>query len=437
MTTPVTDAPGATSPGSPAPPDGPDDGPYRAFAERVLAEGTITDPWLAGVPRLEEAPRIVDAAFAHRLALAAEDLAEAYDELVQLAIDDPSVLDDFFSVTPAQRAMFLASAPRWHGIARADLFVTADGLVASELNADTPTGEPEAVVLGALAAEGRTDGARDPNAGLGRRFVTMVDHVFQRLAGEAPRTVGIVYPTEFTEDLALVRLYRRWLAEAGWGVVLGSPYNLDEDEHGRATLFDEPIGVLLRHYKTDWWGERSSAWSDEAIADVAPLTGPLGVAVRAEIAGKTAVVNPFASILPQNKRSMAFFWEGLHRFGRKSQATIERLVPRSSRLETVHPEHLRAAKDQWVLKSDYGAEGEEVVIGRLTTQETWEASLRLARPGRWIAQQHFEAERDARGRIANYGVYLVAGRAAGLYLRVAEGPHDASSLSAPILVARG
>lgn len=412
------------------------DDAYRAFAERVLAEGTLRDPWMEGAPRFQEEPIVLDRATAASLATAAEDLAEVFDELVQLALDDEAVLEDYFGLTPAQRAMFLASAPRWHGIARADLFMTADGLVASELNADTPTGEPEAVVLSALAAEGRADGARDPNAGLGRRFVAMVEHVFQQLTGDAPRTVGIIYPTELTEDLALVRLYRRWLAESGWGVVLGSPYNLGQGEDGCATVFDEPVGVLLRHYKTDWWGERASAWSDETILDTAPLAAPLAAAVGAEIAGKTAVVNPFGSVLPQNKRAMGFMWEHIHRFGRRAQAIIERLVPRTSRLETVHPEHLRAERDQWVLKSDFGAEGEEVVIGRLVTAEAWDAALSLARPGRWIAQRYFDAARDAAGRVANHGVYLVAGRAAGLYVRLATGAHDTTAVSAPVLVAR-
>ena len=43
--------------------------------------------------------------------------------------------------------------------------------------------------------------------GIGIALAQLVD-------GPAPRTVGIVYPTEFTEDLSVIRLYRRWL-EAG------------------------------------------------------------------------------------------------------------------------------------------------------------------------------------------------------------------------------
>ena len=39
-------------------------------------------------------------------------------------------------------------------------------------------------------------------------------------------------------------------------------------------------------------------------------------------------------------------------------------MPVTRRLEVMHEEQLIAQRAQWVLKSDYGAEGEEVVIGR-------------------------------------------------------------------------
>ena len=43
-------------------------------------------------------------------------------------------------------------------------------------------------------------------------------------------------------------------------MALGSPFNLSNGAEGRVHLFDNPGDVLLRHYKTDWWGERMPAW---------------------------------------------------------------------------------------------------------------------------------------------------------------------------------
>ena len=130
--------------------------------------------------------------------------------------------------------MWLASAPVWHGIARADVFVTDEGLAFAELNCDTPTGEAEAVVLNALTvSEHEAEGAIDLNRPLEARFVAMVEALAARDLGAAPpRRVGIVYPTEMTDDLALVRLYRQWFEGRGYEVVLGSPYNLSQVRRG-------------------------------------------------------------------------------------------------------------------------------------------------------------------------------------------------------------
>ena len=408
---------------------------YDRFAARLTAGAVVSDPWLDGAPRFRVDPLVLPAARWRALARAGEELAALYDEVCAIVGDDPALLEDFFGLSPVQRALWLTSQPLWHGIARADVFVTAEGLAVTELNSDTPTGEPEAVELGRLAREDHPD-LVDPNASLRERFVTMAEALTRALVdGPFPRVAGIVYPTEFTEDLSLVRLYRKWLAAAGWEVVLGSPFNLGRDDEGRATLFDRPVALLVRHYKTDWWTERGSVWRDETIPDAAPLTEALAAALGASVDRKTAVLNPFGAVLPQNKRAMAFMWEHVHRFSPAAQSVIARIVPFTSRLESLHPEQVRVQREQWVLKSDYGAEGDEVVVGRAVTQAEWERCLALARPGRWIAQRYFEAELGAGGETINYGVFVVAGEAVGLYVRAQPGATDVHALSVPVLVA--
>ncbi len=406
---------------------------YDAFAREVVAGGVLSDPWLDGQPRFRREPVFIQSARAREMARAAEEVAAVYNEACSIVESEPELLDEFFALTPWQKAMWLSSAPLWHGIARADVFVTDEGLQIAELNCDTPTGEAEAVELNALVA--RDHGlARDPNAQLGPRFCAMVEAIREHLvAADAPRAIGLVYPTEFTEDLSLVRLYRRWFEERGFSIVLGSPYNLDGDESG-VRLFDTPVSVVLRHYKTDWWGERASAWDDDPILDARPLEEPLSALFAAMLARRVVVVNPFGAVLPQNKRMMAFMWEHLHRFSPHAQRVIERYVPISTRLETMHDEQLLVEKQDWVIKSDYGAEGDEVIVGRRATDEEWRLTLQHARPGRWIAQRYFQAEEDDLGESVNYGVFLVAGEASGLYARVQAGPTDDRAVSAPTLV---
>ena len=52
-------------------------------------------------------------------------------------------------------------------------------------------------------------------------------------------------------------------------------------------MFGEPLDLLIRHYKTDWWGERQVVWSDaEPYPDDEPLSGPLRLLLSAEYAGR-------------------------------------------------------------------------------------------------------------------------------------------------------
>lgn len=411
------------------------DGGYARFASELIATGLITDPWIDGEPRFEDAPHILTSKEASELAGAGRALGAVYDELVGIAADDADVLDDFFGLTPMQKAMFELSKPLWHGIARADLFFTDDGLQAAELNCDTPTGEAEAIVLSSLATRTRPD-LLDPNAGLEAAFVAMLARMCEVFVGpDARKTVGLIYPTEFTEDLSLIKLYRRWLERAGWEVALGSPYNLrSTEEDPTPRVFDEPVSVLLRHYKTDWWSERASAWKDEELLDKAPLAAPLHTALRAQAEGRAVVINPFGAVVPQNKRAMAFMWEHIHRFSLESQDVIRSLVPVTSRLEAMHPAMLVAQREDWVIKSDYGAEGDEVLIGKDTPPAAWQRALDLAESGRWVAQRRFEAKLDGRGRSTNFGVYLVAGEPRGLYVRKQAGVTDAAAASVPVLI---
>src|SRR5689334_12109666 len=96
---------------------------YDAFARRIVATGLLTDPWIDGAPRFRQEPVILTAAEQRALYRAAEDVAAVYDEVCLTVAEHPDLLDDFFGLSPAQKAMWLASQPLWHGIARADVFV--------------------------------------------------------------------------------------------------------------------------------------------------------------------------------------------------------------------------------------------------------------------------------------------------------------------------
>ena len=401
---------------------------YADLAARLTATGIVSDPWLDGRPRFRQQPLLLTPTVDAALREAAEAIGVVHDEVARLCLEDPALLDEFFQLTPFQRLMWQASAPAWHGLARADVFLTAEGPRVCELNSDTPSGEAEAVLLNQLSP--RPDGTRDPNGAFERRFCRMVASSAHR---EGPLTVGILYPTELVEDLSMILLYRRWFESRGWRVVLGAPFNLRPVD-GRPALFGVPCDVFVRHYKTDWWGERQPVWrDDEPFADAEPLAAPLGLLLDGVISGQTAVVNPFGAVLTQNKRAMALAWEAIDRFSPSTQEKIRKYLPYTARLESL-PAQALAHKSDWVLKSDYGCEGAEVVIGAECSDAEWEASLSLAMPGRFIAQRHFTPVADAAGEVVNYGVYLVAGVASAYFCRAHAGATDYHALTVPTFI---
>jgi hypothetical protein len=427
---------------------------YDQLARRLAERAFITDPWLdGGGPRFDAAPVVLSAETYRALATAAEDVAGVLDEMCRIVAASPALLDEFFRLTPVQQLLFQTSFPLWHGHARADVFLRPSAPpVVCEINCDTPSGQPEAVALGREAAgagasvDGAVaDGPIDPTAGLPRALAGLLAGAARRLvrgahppaaAAARPAAVGIVYPTEMPEDLALITLVRGALEARGHEVVLGSPFNLHATPGGGVGLFGRPVDVVMRHYKTDWWGERLPLWRDEApFPDPEPLAGPLRLLLEAELRGRCAVVNPFGAVLPQNKRSYAFLWERRQLFSAAARAVIDTHVPRTVRLEAARLRALADERERWVLKSDYGCEGEEVLIGAMMTAAEWRQALAMAIPQRWIAQERFEGTRDAAGRTANHGIFLVAGRAAGVYTRLAPDLTDRQALSVPTLVA--
>ncbi len=408
---------------------------FTATAARITASGFISDPWLFGEPRFSSEPVVLDVDEHQQLCQAGEDLCAVINEAVQLLCEHDDQRAQFLPLTNAQALMLEKSRGLWHGLARADVFFTEQGLQVTELNSDTPTGEPEAIVMGALGKEDHPT-LHDACAMLPSRLVALWETMLAQCVdagAQRTRTAAIIYPTEFTEDLSLVRLYRRLLEERGFHVVLGSPFNVVGDDDG-VTVFGERPTLVLRHYKTDWWSEREGAWLDEELDDKAALDAPLQALLSAEEKRQLVVVNPFGAVASQSKRLLAFCWERLHRFPIEHQQIIQRLIPYTARLEAVHEEQLVADKDNWVLKSDYGAEGEEVIVGKATDDATWRASLRLARPGRWVAQRFFHAKTHERGLVRNCGVFVVGGEACGVYTRLDNDMTTASSLSVPTLV---
>lgn len=408
---------------------------YGEFARMLYGTQIISDPWLAGEERFRLAPALLAEDRYGALCEAAERIGDLYQELTRIVLSRPELLDDFYRLTPWQKAMWLASEGRWHGIARVDLFSCSDGSIRScEMNSDTPSGEAEAVLINRLLHD-YSPGSIDPNRQFDERFWRMVcDSHRARTGGpEAPRAIGLIYPTDLPEDLSMIAIYREWLEARDCRVILGSPYNLGEDRDGRITVMGLPVDLILRHYKTDWWGEREIVWQNQsAYPDPDPLDRELSLLLPAETEGRVTVVNPFGAVLTQNKLSMALMWECQSFFSPQAREWIGRYIPETRRLTACAAEDL--AREEWVLKSAYGCEGDSVVCGPFVKESDWRLALAVAIPSHWIAQRFFQVRPDEDGWLPNYGVYLMGGKAGGIYTRLSKQATDYTALTAPTFI---
>lgn len=419
---------------------------YGEFARQLYATGILSDPWLNGRERFRLSGVVLAPQRLQELYTVAERVAHIYHELAEIVLAQPELLDEFFGLTPFQKAMWLASEGRWHGIARVDLFVCTDGRIrACELNSDTPSGEAEAVLLNQLLLPYHRN-VRDPNAEFTERFWQMLQVSQQATATRAPlrpftpsplHRAAIIYPTDMPEDLSMIALYRQWLEAHGCEVVLGSPYNLGSDAQRRVTVLGQVVELLIRHYKTDWWGERELIWENQTpYPDPDPLERELLLLLEAENEGRVTVVNPFGAVVTQNKLAMALMWERQELFSAQAREWIVEHLPETRRLTVLDDEQL--PREEWVLKSDYGCEGDSVVIGAFTKPSDWRLVLTTAIKKHWVAQRFFEVApliEAGNTLLPNYGVYLLGGRAAGLFTRLSQKATDYTSVTAPTFVA--
>ena len=400
----------------------------------LMQRGILDDPWLDGDLRVDFAPVIVSSSEAAALAETACTTLMLLDALVP-TIARRQDLQVAIGLDPSLQTIVALDAPRWLGLARVDVFAVdgQDEPVACEVNCDTPTGLAETTELAAIADP--LLGA-DPSARLRERWVTMVCNASPQ--GRAVPVVGLIDATDLTEDIGHVRLLERWLIAAGMRVVRGSPFNVTAMPGERIGLFGVACDVIVRHYKADWWAERRPLWHEESPPpDAGPLVGPLALIARAMAAGTIGVANPWGAAIAQSKRTLALPWEAPELVSADLRAAVALRIPETRFLESIGRARLQSERADWVLKSDFGCEGEEVILGRDSTADAWRVALDAAAPGRWVVQRAFTPRLDDRGQIRNHGIFTIGGLPSGIYTRCSIGPTTSRAVARATLISTG
>lgn len=381
--------------------------------------------------------RMLDAGTWAAIEEASRETMAAIQEAVEYLQTHPDELREFFQFPESWMQICLDGAPWWHLFARLDVFLTSDGRIqVCEINSDTPSGQTDMWAVQGVVAD--TKEYFVPGRDYAQRLFRILQTLPTQTSDSSGPILGMVYPTDVPEDLDLIRAYDRLAVAWGFQVVHGAPVNLTFNQDGRAELFGTPIDVMFRHYKTDWWGERRRAWYDSPRIPDASAMPVLGDLLLAEREGRLCIVNPFGAMLAQSKKLFAFLWERGSKLSERAQSAIHRFVPRTYRFSSFASERLMEERERWVLKSEFGCEGDGVVVGKLTDPESWRLALKLVIPERWVVQSFFEIEPLENGELPNLGVYMVGGEVAGLYARTNAGNSitDSRARVLPVVIER-
>jgi glutathionylspermidine synthase len=283
-------------------------------------------------------------------------------------------------------------------VMRFDFHPTPEGWRISEVNADVPGGFIEASGWNALFAEKWPGTSAPPDT----------SEVYARAILEAAGPNGLVafvHATAYSDDRQVMQFLARRFADQGMRTCLLSPEHI-RWENGRAEIgagfASGRPDAIVRFFPADWLPKHpdEKCWKPYFDSSDTPLS------------------NPGLAIVLQTKR-FPLIWNGLS----TDLSTWRKLLP-----ETRDARELNGFfDDSWVLKPALGRVGEGIGIRGVTPADNFQKIVQEAihRPEQWVAQKRFAilpVNTESGEKYPCIGVFTIAGKAAGFYGRIADGP---------------
>ena len=330
-----------------------------------------------------------------------EGLHAALGRFEGRVLSDPGALRAL-GIPEAVRALVLEAPPVPLQCARYDLFATEDGRwMVSEFNEDVPGGFNEAVgIPHLLGAPG------DGLAWTGDFRGLMLD------ALRPYDAIALLYATSYAEDLQHMLVLEDWLRAEGHETVLASPEHLEGGRFGgfrfgRPRFQGRGVDAAFRFFPGEW---------------MAPLPN---LATWRRLAHRLPMMNPLRALVRQSKTLFAL-WQAAD-LPAADRELIDRHLPLTEPFRCDRIDVYREERDRWVLKRAFGRMGDAVVLGSLVSPAEWDRSLADAarEPDSYGVQERFHVAPVAFRSGPQYpslGAYLVNGRFAGYYSRVASRP---------------
>jgi glutathionylspermidine synthase len=278
-------------------------------------------------------------------------------------------------------------------VIRFDFHLTTEGWQISEANTDVPGGFLEAAGLGDCFAQLGSAGGLTPTGDPGR---AVADGMATRLGGRG--NVALVHASAYTDDRQVMHRLARVIGEVGLKGHVLAPDQL-RWEGGACAAAGQTMDAIFRFFPAEWLVSlpRACDWWKFFFNTDVPHT------------------NPPAAILTQSKR-FPLVWDRLD----TKLPTWRRLLPRT------RDPRVRLDRN-CVLKPALGRVGEMVLIEGVSSAKEARRIRWWPRlfPSAWAAQRRFEAEAIDSPLGPVYpaiGVFVVDGRVAGVYGRVATRP---------------
>jgi hypothetical protein len=298
---------------------------------------------------------------------------------------------------------------------RVDLLLGEDGVFrACEVNADCPGGQNEATGLPQLAQTAGFWQGLNPTtvlADLTARLMALADR-----PGPGRGTVALLYATAYAEDLQVCALIERALRERGVQC-LRCPATAPKFKGDAVYVGETPVAVLYHFFPTEYMdGQRNLPGLVTAIAQ-----------------GKVRSLTGFSHIYTQSKLAFARAWALRAELSAADQEVIALHTPHTVELSDLTLEQLLAERPQWVLKRALGRVGDEVFVGELYDDLSWErlnlavqSAVLSSKEERFIAQRYVPQKlvpTPYGEMLVTLGAYVLDGRFAGYFARLSPYSH--------------
>jgi glutathionylspermidine synthase len=382
----------------------------ETFAEirlRTIFDCCKWDPQFGDRGALAPFPLILSSESWQELQLAAEALARETLAAEEEILGRPELWRDL-RIPRAVRCVLKNTRAGFARVMRFDFHLTSAGWRISEVNSDVPGGFVEGsgfASIMATAYEGTTAAGNAAEA---------YSRAIARAVEKGAR-IGLVHATAYSDDRQVMVYLGRMLSQHAISSELLGPGDVTWNGEARSTASGARLDALVRFFPAEWLPNlpRRSRWSTFFGDSPAPLS------------------NPGSALLTQSKR-LPLIWDRLT----TSMTAWRALLP-----ETLDPRHANSKENgEWVLKPVFGRVGEGIGIRGVTPEKTWKAILRSVRmwPSHWIAQRRFPTLPLVHGDQTYFpcvGVFVIDGKAAGTYGRIATNPIvDSNAMDIAVLL---